>query len=67
VPFGETPKSDAITLRFVPSGTEYRLSEKKPKVGDVMRRNGDEWVVVDVREDANGNTIVTLRPVDGTA
>lgn len=30
-----------------------------------MKRDGDEWIVVDVREDDQGNTVVTLRPVDG--
>lgn len=27
-----------------------------------MKRDGDEWIVVDVRKDAQGNTVVTLRP-----
>jgi hypothetical protein len=67
MPLGQTPNKDALTFRFIPSGTEYRLSDKKPKVGDIMRRDGDEWVVVDVREDEQGNTVVTLRPVDGAA
>jgi hypothetical protein len=67
MPLGETQKTDAITLRFIPRGTEYRLSEEKPKIGDTMRREGDEWVVVDVREDAHGNTVVTLRRVSGAA
>ena len=67
MPDGSTPKTEAMTLHFLPLGTEFRLSERKPAIGDVMKRNGDEWIVVDVREDAQGNTVVTLRPTDGKA
>jgi hypothetical protein len=66
VPDGEAPTA-AVTLRFLSLGTEFLLSAKKPGVGDIMKRNGDAWIVVDVREDAQGNTVVTLRPRDGSA
>jgi hypothetical protein len=33
-----------------------------PDEGDVLRRNGDNWVVEKVHEDDDGNTVVTLRP-----
>ena len=33
-----------------------------PKVGDVLERSGDEWVVVEVTEDPRGST-VRLEPV----
>jgi hypothetical protein len=33
-----------------------------PKVGDVLRNEGREWIVIDVRTDKNGDTSVTLRP-----
>ena len=64
MPNGDAP-IEAVTLRFIPLGTEFRLSARKPEIGDIMKRNGDEWIVVDVREDAQGNTVVTLRPTDG--
>jgi len=54
--------SDLMTLRFGGEGAEYHLSDKKPNVGDVLKRNGDNWVVVAVDEDTDGSTIVTLRP-----
>jgi len=54
--------SDTVVLRFPPERSEYRLSEKKPNVGDVLKRNGDNWVVVTVDEDKAGTTVVTLRP-----
>lgn len=34
-----------------------------PKVGDVLKRNGDEWVVMEVTEDPRGST-VRLEPVE---
>jgi hypothetical protein len=60
-----TPESGAMTLHSHPEATEYRLSEKKPKVGDEVKRNGDTWVVIGVEEGKDGDTVVTLRPVDG--
>ena len=66
MPDGTAPQ-EGMTLRFLPLGTEYRLSARKSKIGEIMKRNGDEWIVVDVREDAAGNTVVTLRPTDGKA
>jgi len=67
MPLHQTRERTGVTLHFVPDGTEYRFSTRKPKIGDHMRRDGDEWLVVDVREDKDGNTVVTLRPVDGAA
>jgi len=58
---------EAVTLRFLPVGTEFRLSARKPKIGEIMSRDGDKWIVVDVRDDGKGNTVVTLRPIDGKA
>jgi hypothetical protein len=54
--------SDTVVLRFPAAPTEYRLSDKKPRVGDVLKRNGDNWSVVTVEEDKDGTTVVTLRP-----
>ena len=64
MPEGDTA-AEAVTLRFLPLGTEYRLSTREPAIGDIMKRDGDRWIVVDVRKDAQGNTVVTLRAVDG--
>ena len=58
--------SGIFTAHFIASGTEYRASEMEPQVGDTMRHNGDEWIVVDVQEHEQGNTVVKLRPVNGT-
>ena len=41
---------------------EYLLSEKTPKVGDTLKRNGDNWEVVEVEEHKDGTSTVTLRP-----
>jgi hypothetical protein len=66
-PLGQTPKREALTLHFLTDGKEFRFVNKKPKAGDHMHRDGDTWIVVDVREDKNGNTVVTLRPEDKPA
>jgi hypothetical protein len=55
------PTSSLVTLRY-PGETEFRLSESAPKVGDVLKRNGDNWIVEQVREETDGTTVVTLRP-----
>ena len=54
--------SGLTTFSFEPIGREYVLSEKLPKVGDVLKRNGDNWTVAEIREDANGTSTVILRP-----
>ena len=53
---------DLVTVRFGSEATEFILSEKTPKVGDTLKRNGDNWEVVEVREDADGKSTVVLKP-----
>lgn len=55
------PNSSVVTFRF-PRGSEYRLSESTPNVGDVLQRNGDSWIVDHVEAADDGATVVTLRP-----
>ena len=50
------------TLRYSTRETEFRLSDRSPDVGDILRRNGDNWVVEEVKEADDGTTVVTLRP-----
>ena len=38
------------------------MRDKEPRVGDVLTRNGDNWIVEAVTEAENGSTLVTLRP-----
>ena len=54
--------SDTVVLRFQNEPPEYRLSGKKPKVGEVLKRNGDNWVVERVDEAKDGTCLVSLRP-----
>ena len=54
--------SDTVVLRFPAKPPEYRLSAKKPRVGDVLKRNGDNWVVERVEEAKDGTCQVSLRP-----
>lgn len=53
--------SDLLTVRYPSGDTEFRMSESAPKVGDVLKRNGDNWIVDEVVE-TNGGIQVTLRP-----
>lgn len=53
--------SDTVIYRFA-ADKEYRLSEEKLGVGDVIQRNGEDWVVASVAEVQDGTTVVTLRP-----
>lgn len=54
--------SDLVMVRYPTGAAEYRLSDKTPTVGDVLKRNGDNWIVVAVEEQKDGTTAVTLRP-----
>ena len=53
--------SELVTVRFPSGDTEFRMSDRAPQVGDVLRRNDTDWVVEAVSETENG-THVTLRP-----
>lgn len=50
------------TIRYPTGATEFRMSEKAPEEGDILKRNGDNWVVEEVLEANDGSTVVTLRP-----
>jgi hypothetical protein len=50
-----------VTYRFPPN-TEFHVTERPPKVGDVLTRGGDEWKVVEVSTERDGHVSVTLRP-----
>ncbi len=54
--------SDLLTVRYPSGETEFRMHDKDPQVGDVLTRNGDNWIVEAVTEAENGSTLVTLRP-----
>ena len=53
----------AVTFRFPRGPSEYHFSEKTPQVGDVLERNGESWVVIEVAHAKDGTALVNLRPV----
>jgi hypothetical protein len=55
--------SDAVIFRFHGERSEYRLTDTKPKAGEVLKHDGVEWFVVSVEAVQDGPTVVTLRPV----
>jgi hypothetical protein len=54
--------TELTTIRFGSVATEFAMSEKSPKVGDILKRNGDNWVVVEVKDDGDGRSTVILQP-----
>ncbi len=54
--------SQLVTVRFPHAVSEYQLSDRTPQVGDVLKRNGDNWVVESVTQEKDGTSTVTLRP-----
>ena len=53
--------SELQIVRFPSGDVEYRLSQGQPlQAGDVLTRNGDDWVVKEVGEQADGTTLVVL-------
>lgn len=38
------------------------MSDESPRLGDILERDGDNWVVEEVGEAVDGTTVVTLRP-----
>ena len=54
--------SDLLTVRFPSGATEFRMSDDAPAVGDILKRNGDNWIVEEVSDSDDGTSVVTLRP-----
>jgi len=50
-----------VTVRFPDGQREHIFSQLEPEVGDVLRRNGDEWAVEAATKEEDGTVIVTLR------
>jgi len=54
--------SDLVTVRYPSGGIESRTSDKARELGDVLKRNGDNWIVEEVGPSEDGTAVVTLRP-----
>ena len=54
--------SALLTVRYPSGATEFRMSDNAPQVGDILKRNGDNWIVEEVTESEDGTSVVTLRP-----
>ena len=54
--------SSLVTFRYPEGEAEFRMSENTPEVGDVLERNGYNWIVEQVTPNKDGTTVVTLRP-----
>jgi hypothetical protein len=54
--------SSLITVRYHSGDTEFRMSDDEPKRGDLITRNGENWVVAEVVETPGGFQVM-LRPV----
>jgi hypothetical protein len=57
--------TDLLSVRFPEGSTEFTFAAHAPRVGDRLKRGDQEWVVLAVETDANGNTVVSLGPADG--
>ena len=53
--------SDLVSVRYPSGATEFRMIHKAPELGDVVKRNDQDWVVHEVTEAKTG-TQVWLRP-----
>ena len=52
-----------LIVRYPEGGSTPLLGESTPQEGDEITRNGDTWIVEEVTENDDGDTVVTLRPV----
>jgi hypothetical protein len=44
-------------------GTEIRYEANMPEVGGILRRNGEEWKVIALESDMDGDTVATVELV----
>ena len=56
----------ANVLRFPPRRPQFSMSTAAvmPRVGDVLARDDDEWLVVEVLESIEGKYAFTLEPME---
>ena len=56
----------ATVLRFPDRRPHFSMgtAAEMPKVGDVLTRDGDEWLVAEVIECADGKYALTLEPME---
>jgi hypothetical protein len=54
--------SQMVIVRFPSGETEFQMTAEAPKVGDMVRRGGNEWQVEEVGADENDRVVVTLAP-----
>ena len=54
-----------VRLRFPSGFSEITYRAEEPKVGDRLTRGDDDWEVIAVGKDPNGNVVVTLGPSGG--
>ena len=54
--------SDLLTVRYPSGDIEFRMSETAPEVGDVLKRNGDNWIVEEVSTSEDDTAVLTVRP-----
>jgi hypothetical protein len=56
--------SALLTVRFPSGATEFRMTDDAPEVGDVLKRDGDCWIVGDVTRADDGSAVVTLSRIE---
>ena len=54
--------SESHIIRYPERGAAPPLGESTPQEGDEITRNGDTWIVEEVTEGDDGETVVKIRP-----
>ena len=52
--------SETITIRFPSGAWEYAVTERLPKVGDTLVREGETWNVALVAESVDDHRVVIM-------
>lgn len=55
--------SESQILRYPVGESTPLLGERTPQEGDEITRNGDTWIIEEVTEGEDGETVVKIRPV----
>jgi hypothetical protein len=63
----EDGSASTFVVRYPDGSSEYRMSESRPEVGDVVAGKGHNWLVARVAEFTPGTLTVSLRQlaIDG--
>jgi hypothetical protein len=59
----EDGSASTVVVRYPDGSSEYRMSQSRPEVGDIVAGKGESWLVARAAELTPGTLTVSLMPL----